>query len=332
MGYHYELSGVHIESDLRLASLPGYDGGSRPQPPGYDGGSRPHTPGASEASTPKLTIRLVEEPSPSPAGDPLLSRSSDGVPWLSVFRWNGGYLFKVHDITDFALDARSAEITCVPLFGVEPTVLSQLFIDQIFPLILHVSGRFSFHASSVALGGFGVIAFLGMGGRGKSTLAASLASTSAFTFFSDDCLALTPTTAGVLVHPSYPSSRLWPPSAEALFREQGELPCVSPRTDKRRLALPTERAPQPLRRVYLLEEGEGDPTIEPLRRRDALAALAAHVYRLDYQDRARLAEEISILERVVTSAAVKRLTYRRSYAALSAVHAMIRADTSVELK
>src|SRR5262249_30184664 len=160
----------------------------------------------------------------------------------------------------------------------------------------HVSGRFSFHASSVAIPSFGVVAFLGMGGRGKSTLAASLASGPPFTFFSDDCLALTATDEGVIVHPSYPSSRLWPPSAEPLFPDRGALPRVWAGTDKRRAAFPSDPSPRPLRRVYLLEEGDGDPTIQPLRRRDALAALAAHLYRLDFQDRARLAEEISILE------------------------------------
>jgi len=309
MGHHYELSGVHIESDLPLAS-----------------------PAAEETTAPELTIRIAEGPSPSPLGDPLLSRSSDGVPWLSVVRCKEGYLFKVHDIADFTLDTRNAEITWAPLAGWEASVLSQLFIDQILPLILHVTGRFSLHASAVAAPGSFVIAFLGVGGRGKSTLAASLARTSAFTFFSDDCLALTPVTtgspvgSGVLAHPSYPSSRLWPPSAEALFREQGDLPLASPRTDKRRVTLPFERASRPLRRVYLLEEGEGAPTLQALRRRDALAALAAHLYRLDFQDRARLAEELSVLERVVTSAEVKRLSYRRSFTELPAVHAVIRAD------
>ena len=186
MGHRYELSGVHIESDLSLATLP---------------------PGTYE-TTPELTIRLAEGPLSPPLGDPILSRSSEGVRWLSVFRCNEGYLFKVFDIADFTFDPRSAELTCAPLAGSLSPVVAQLFIDQIFPLILHVTGRFSLHASAVAAHGSFVLAFLGVGGRGKSTLAVSLARTSSFTFFSDDCLALTPVTTGSPV-PSGLASEPW---------------------------------------------------------------------------------------------------------------------------
>lgn len=308
MGHHYHLSGVDIESDLRLVSLP-------------DAGAAP--------ATQRLRVRVIDSAAPAPLGDVLLVREVDGVPWLSLARRDGGYLARVHGVADFTLDARGTEITCAPRDGCDLEIIEQLFIDQIFPLVLHAAGRFSFHASSVALSGFGVLAFLGATGRGKSTLASSLARAGFGAFFTDDCLAMTPSDTGVLAHPSYPSSRLWPPSAEALFRERGELPFVSPRTDKRRVALPMDHQPRPLRRVYLLEEGEGAPALLPLSRRDALAALAAHLYRLDFLDRTRLAEELAVLERVVTSAEVKRLAYRRDFMEIPAVHAVIHADTAL---
>jgi hypothetical protein len=307
MRHRYELSGVRIESDFRLASLP------------FE---------AAEGAAPVLRLRLTEEASGEPAGDWMMTRTIDGVPWLSVKRTRGGYLLRIPSYADFTLDTQRAELTCAPARSCSLEILEQLFIDQIFPLVLHVTGRFSFHASSVALAGGGVIAFLGSAGLGKSTLASSLARTPFATLFSDDCLALTTTAAGVLGHPSYPSSRLWPPSADALFRDRGELPAASPRTSKRRIALPAVRAEEPLSRVYLLEQSDGAPSIQRLRRRDAIAALAAYLHRLDFEDKTRLAEEIDVLSRVATHAVVARLGYRRSYAELPAVHAVILADAS----
>jgi hypothetical protein len=308
MGHHYELSGVRLESTFRLTSLPGCD---------------------AEGTAPALRLRLSEAAEPEPSGDWMMERTIDGVPWLCVKRTPGGYLLRIPSCADFSLDTRRAEVTCTPAQGCSLEIVEQLFIDQIFPLVLHVTGRFSFHASSVALaGGGGVIAFLGSAGLGKSTLASSLARTPFATLFSDDCLALTMTASGVLGHPSYPSARLWPPSADALFRDRGELPAASPRTSKRRIALAsTTRVRAPLSRVYLLESSDSAPAIHRLRGGDAIAALAPYLYRLDFEDKTRLAEELDVLSRVVTHAGVARLAYRRSYAELPAVHAVIGEDT-----
>jgi hypothetical protein len=308
MAHFYELSGVRIESDLRLVSLGGESGGSVGD------------------VAPVLRLRLSEAASPPAVGDWLVVRAVDDEPWFSVARRPGGYLLRLHDCADFLLDPSGTELVCIPVEGCSPESLEQALLDHIFPFVLHARGRFSFHASSVAVAGGGVLAFVGSSGAGKSTLASSFARTGFARLFSDDCLAVTPTDAAILVHPSYPSSRLWPPSAEALFRDRGELPFASPRTSKRRVALPASPAALPLQRVYLLEHGDGAPAVTRLRRRDALASLVAHVYRLDFEDRARLTEEVSFLEQVVSRAVVARLAYRRDFAELSAVHAAIRAD------
>jgi hypothetical protein len=307
MDDRYVLSGVEVNSNLCMTRLLPCRGGD---------------------VAAALRIRMEATPRAAPPSEWKDTRTAGegGPPWLSVARWARGYLLRIHGLCDFTLDTHAAEIVCHPTGDCPPDTLEHLILDQIFPLALHALGRFSFHASSVAIPGFGVVAFLGNSGLGKSTLAASLARTSAATLFSDDCLAVAPTGPAVLAHPSYPSARLWPPSAKALFHDWTELPLASARTDKRRAALPAERAPQPLRRIYLLEPGDGTPTITPLRRRDALSALAAHLYRLDFEDRARLVEELALLEQVVIHAAVARLSYRRDFAEISAVHAVIQRD------
>jgi hypothetical protein len=309
VGHFYELSGVRLESDLRLASLGGESA--------ID---------VFDAAPLVIRVRVSEAAVPATVDDWMLVRPAGDEPWFFVARRPGGYLLRIRDCADFLLDASGTEVVCVPVEGCALDTLEQALLDQIFPFVLHACGRFSFHASSVAVAGCGVLAFLGISGSGKSTLASSLARAGFASLFSDDCLAVTTTASGILAHPSYPSSRLWPPSAEALFRDRGDLPFASPRTSKRRVALPAEQAVLPLQRVYLLDQGDCDPVITRLRRRDALASLAAHLYRLDFEDRTRLTEEVSVLEQVVTQAIVARLAYRRDFAELSAVYAAIRAD------
>ncbi len=132
--------------------------------------------------------------------------------------------------------------------------------------------------------------------------------------------------AEILAHPSYASTRLWPESAGALFADRAALPLASPRTAKLRAALPAASEPMPLRRVYLIQPGDGAPVITHLSRRDALVALTAHLYRLDTTDRTRLEGELDLLEKVVSRVPVARLSYRRAYADLPAVRAAILAD------
>src|SRR4051812_26844963 len=104
MGHHYELSGVHVESDFLLTSLAGC---------------------AEGAVAPELRVRIVHEAPAAPLGPCLLERKADGVPWLSIARCPGGYLFKVHGFVDFTLDTRSAELTCAPIDGCEVSILEQ---------------------------------------------------------------------------------------------------------------------------------------------------------------------------------------------------------------
>lgn len=309
MAFHYEVDGASIESDFPLHAL---------------------TYARPEGALPTLCLRMASSSAPTPASAWEARRTVSDSPWLSIARFTGGYLLRIRDLADFTLDLSAPgypALLCHPDAGCPRETLEHLILDQVFPLALHSIGRFSFHASSVVLDGFGVVAFLGNSGLGKSTLASSLARFAGAALFSDDCLAVTATSGVAVAHPSYAFTRLYPASAEALIDDWRELPIVSPRTDKRRVSLPAERSPRPLRRLYLLERSESAPVIAPLRPRDALAALAAHLYRLDFEDRALLAQEIALLGQIVSDAVVARLAYRRSFTDISAVHEVIRADT-----
>jgi len=229
----YALSGLFLHSERPLATLPG----------------------SSEPSSTQGTIHFetTSQRFPTPE-DWLVVRTfpQEERAWLSAARVAGGYLLRVHDLADFVVDAGGTKVLCAPEPGCDEATLEQLLVDQILPQVLHLRGRFSLHASSVAWTSDAVVGFAGLSGAGKSTLAASLAQ--GRSLVSDDCLAITLSSAGVLVHPSYPSARLCRDSAQALFGNRAALELASPRTSKLRVALPVSSGPLVLRRLYILEE------------------------------------------------------------------------------
>jgi hypothetical protein len=311
----YRLSGVLIASELALPAATAHDKAA------------PNTPAT------------MGDP-PIPPADPIVFRiapslSEVSVPadaWeerhhgVSVGRCRDGFVLRLPGCADFWIAGDGAAVVGAPVDGCPVETLAQLFLDQVLPLVLHARGTFSFHASSVALDGRDLVAFLGPAGAGKSTLASSLARVAPAVLFSDDCLAVEATSAGIVAYPSYASTRLWPESAGALFSDRGALPLASARTGKLRAALPAAAASMRLRRLYLVERGEGPPAVSRLGRRAALMRLAGNLYRLDAGDRARLAGELDLLEAVVSAVPVAVLTYRRAYDQLPAVREVILAD------
>jgi hypothetical protein len=297
----YRLSGVSVASEIPL----------------------PTAPLAGEASPDSVVFRIAPALSGVPEPGPAWEERNHGV---AQSRAPGGFVIRFPGWAEFWIAADGGEVVGAPLDDSPPETLAQLFLDQILPLALHARGRFALHASAVALGGRDLVGFLGHAGAGKSTLAGSLARGAEDLLLADDCLALDPRSDEILAHPSYASARLWAESAGALFPDRASLPLASPRTTKLRASLPGAAEPMPLRRLYLIVPAEGPPAITPLPRRRALMELASHLYRLDPRDRERLAGELDLLERLVSTVPVAELAYRRAYEDLPAVREAILAD------
>ena len=68
------------------------------------------------------------------------------------------------------------------------------------------------------------------------------------------------------------------------------------------------------------------PHISALRPRDAVAQLAACLFRIDPEDRSRLGAELSLLDRIAAGTVVARLSVPRRFDALPSVRAAIAAD------
>ena len=198
-------------------------------------------------------------------------------------------------------------------------------------MVLSRAGHMVVHASAVATP-VGAVAFVGSSGRGKSTLASSLA-LQGFPLVTDDCLLLAEAGSDLLVTPSYPGARLWEDSIESLFEHAPSLSDVAHYTDKKRLtldndALHFQRESLPLARMFFLADPAEIPeqqaiTIEPLSAREAFIELVSYCFKLEIDNRDVLAREFQLLNRIAQLPLFYRLTYRHDFAQLPAVQAAV---------
>ena len=246
----------------------------------------------------------------------------DGNSWLLFYRSGDDYLLRFPGLADFEVTADGRTVRCWPVPDVTPATLEHLYHNQVLPLALSRQGRLVLHASAVDLGQVAV-AFVGRSGRGKSTLAASLAR-QGFGLLTDDGLELDEDGDGFRVRPGRSSVRLWQDSHEALLDQPARLaPAVQYTTKIRILAegsLALCERPRPLRGVYLLGDGAApEPSIERIGPRDALIELVGHSFLLDVEARELIAAHFDQLSRLVLAAGCFRLDYPRRFSALPEV-------------
>jgi len=165
------------------------------------------------------------------------------------------------------------------------------------------------------------IAFAGESGLGKSTLAAALADRGA-SVLSDDILVFDPSEDPVQAIPGYPRLRLWPDSAAHMFGDPDALPTMSPKWDKRYLALNGkyhfETRPYPLEALYICSPNEKQryPESKPLSDTAGLMTLLAQTYPspiLYPPDRTQQAETFAALKKLIATVPVYQLHYDRSF-------------------
>ena len=250
----------------------------------------------------------------------------DGTEWTLFYRLDSGYLLRFPDLADFEVsrDGRTAAVWPIP--GVSPGTVEHLHLNQVLPLALSRQGRLVLHASAVEIDGKGV-AFTGESGRGKSTLAASFATTGA-RFLTDDGLQLNWLGGQCRIMPSHPSVRLWEDSQEALSLQAVDLAPAVEYTTKARLFAGDAMAfcdqPQPLRRIYFLGEGVAQSlTIEMVRPAEALVELVRNSFLLDIEEKELLAWHFDEMVRLAELPIYYRLDYPRRYEDLANVREAI---------
>ena len=250
----------------------------------------------------------------------------DGTEWTLFYRLDSGYLLRFPDLADFEVsrDGRTAAVWPAP--GVSSGTVEHLHLNQVLPLALSRQGRLVLHASAVEIDGKGV-AFTGESGRGKSTLAASFATTGA-RFLTDDGLQLDWLVGQCRITPSHPSVRLWEDSQEALISQAVDLAPAVEYTTKARLlagdAMVFCDQPQPLRRVYFLGEGVAPSLIiEAVRPAEALMELVRNSFLLDIEERELLVWHFDEMVRLAELPIYYRIDYPRRYEDLPSVREAI---------
>ena len=250
----------------------------------------------------------------------------DGTEWTLFYRLDSGYMLRFPDLADFEVSRDGRTATALPVPGVSPGTVEHLHLNQVLPLALSRQGRLVLHASAVAFDGIGV-AFTGESGRGKSTLAASFATTGA-RFLTDDGLQLNWLGGQCRIMPSHPSVRLWEDSQEALSLQAVDLAPAVEYTTKARLFAGDAMAfcdqPQPLRRVYFLGEGVAQSlTIEMVRPAEALVELVRNSFLLDIEEKESLVWHFDELVRLAELPIYYRIDYPRRYEDLPRVREAI---------
>lgn len=264
--------------------------------------------------------------SPLPGGPVREWTLPEGVPWTRFYRTPAGFLLRFPDLADFEISEDGGTVRSWPAPGISDASLQHLYLNQVLPLALSKGGQLVFHASAVDLDGEG-IAFMGCSGRGKSTLAASFA-TSGFPFLADDGLVIDSSGAESRIIASHPSIRLWEDSQRALIGAGARTAPSVDFTSKERFLAGEEirfcAQPRRLSRVYFLGEGtEQAPPFERMTRSDALIELVRHSFLLDIEDRVLLAAHFDKLSSLASRPIFYRLDFPRRFEELGRVRQAI---------
>jgi hypothetical protein len=312
----YAIYGMHVQSDIRLPVVPLPSGDTRP---------------------PHLVFRLSEpgRSAPEPEG-PVVARSycehGDLIGVRSL--GPGGNWIQIPGIGMFHIAPNARHVNVYPEAEVEEQILGLVLAGQISIFILYQMGYPCLHASAV-LTERGAIAFLGPKGQGKSTMAASFLRRGA-SLLTDDALPLKQQEDGIYGIPSLPIMKLWRETARCALQLKEELPNLAADLEKKLLTLDGrfQYAPAParLRAVYVL--ARYDPvttdgaaiTIQPLRPREAFAAILAQITGSRLLQPAEGPCFLTLYTRLLAQAPVRQLRFPSGFEHEEAVHAQIGAD------
>lgn len=253
--------------------------------------------------------------------------SPGGEVWTQFFRSDDGYLLRFPGLADFEIEGAALAVACRPAPDVDADTCEHLYLNQVLPLLQSRQGKLVFHASAVEVAG-SAFAFLAASGGGKSTLAASFAS-SGHSFLTDDGLVVDDRPEGPVAMPGHASIRLWDDSQRALGVAAGAAAATRVRyTDKARFAsggriVHAGRA-LPLRRAYVLGDGDAPQLrFAPMRAPEAMMAWVMHSFLLDPAERPALAAHFERVAALANRVDCFRLDYPRRFDALAGVRQAI---------
>ena len=257
----------------------------------------------------------------------------DGTAWTQFYRTEGGYLLRFPELADFLVSRGGRTVRGWPVPGVTEQSVQHLYLNQVLPLALSKQGKLVFHASAIEIGD-AAVAFMGESGRGKSTLAASFATTGS-RFLTDDGLLVENVESEWRILPSHPSIRLWEDSQNALIAAGAQTAPPVSYTSKARFLAGDDIVfcdePRRLQRVYFLGTGTTpELRFERLQPGEALIELVKNSFLLDIEEREMLAAHFDVLSRMVSRPIYYRLDYPRRFEDLAQIRRAIVDHISIE--
>jgi len=280
MIFEYRLCGLKVASDLPIPDLLPWSGDDRPSDVDILLGS-----------VPDRLDRPIHE-------GPLLQIGADGI-----------CRFAVSGVAAYLVEG-GRRVTVAPQQDPAAPDIRVFLLGTVFGFLCHQRGLLPLHASCVDLGGRAV-AFAGLSGIGKSTLAAAFWRRG-YPVPADDITVVdlgNPTEPRVL--PAFPRIKLWRDAMEVLALPTGGL--ERSRKDMEKFHLPVPDgfggAPLPLSAIYHLKDVPGPcpVTIKRLSPLQATATLTEDIYRVQaawhmgrqtalWADIGRLASAVPIYE------------------------------------
>lgn len=260
-------------------------------------------------------------------------RFQDGTLWAQYFQTDSGYLLRFPDLADFRVSQDGLSVMCFPAPDVTDESPNHVYLNQVLPLAYSVQGKLVLHASAVEIAG-GAVAFAAWSGWGKSTLAASFA-TSGFRFLTDDGLVLEACGHGYQALSSHPSIRLWEDSEQALIPPGTAIAPALALTSKSRFLAGKGIAfcdqPRTLRRVYFLGDGSvSEITFQRMSAAEALLEWEMHSFLLDVEKQALLASHFDEVAKLANQPIYFRLDYPRRFEDLVRVRQAITEHATQE--
>ena len=255
----------------------------------------------------------------------------DGSPWIDRHDTAAGTLLRLPGQADFRIDASGTRAEAWPLPQLDPATCQLLFLNNVLPMALSRQGRLVLHASAVEIDGAALV-FVGLSGRGKSTLATSFA-LQGHALVVDDGLLLEPSAHGWMALPGEAAVRLRRDSQAWLDARLGDdAPATTAvrYTDKTRVAagpaLRFSAQPLPVRAVFVLgDDPRAALQLQPLPPTQALIELVHYSFLLDVGDRARHTLQLRHAAALTTTCPVLRLDYPRRYEDLAQVQQVVLA-------
>lgn len=274
------------------------------------------------------TLRIHQAREQRPMESPVAHawQRVDGSPWINLHQTGEGSLLRLPGLGDFLVDAAGQTVEAWPVPGMDDETCRQLYLNNILPMALSRQGKLVLHASAVDAGG-GAIVFVGLSGRGKSTLATSFAA-AGHALIVDDGLTVEPGNGACLAMPGEPAVRLWRDSQEHLAADDVAQATALGYIPKQRIPagahLRFSPDPRPIRAVFLLgDDPQAALQIQPLRPVEAAMALIQYSFLLDIGDPARHAMQMRHAAALAASSRIARLDYPRDYALLPQVRQAI---------